>query len=715
VTAAELIGQVGAAYLQTRIATGEVEGTARFIIDCLSAGETSAIAQSVLNNPTLRDQFEIKLPAHFVDGLGLPADVLTTERATYFRNSECPKAALLLANTGDDEEQSLKELVPIGAAQLQEQPELWVQIASAGLALTAEHLKWWEKALTGLLDLRLLSLERLAEYVIQTRRECLESGLPIMVALGSALPALRMPRDSCYFKGLTEKTRGHASKWKALYASAAKKRACYLIKQTPSQIILTEGDLVEAFTKVAQSIPDAHHALIRSFIAQPSGWNAAAADLATSEWEEIKPLFDGLRREKFSIGQATIGFYDDRDPELLSDGEREYLRGLVARRTTECFEEDESFYEAHRNELKDDRKLKSVWDRFVFGKARETHDFVVGLALSCEPLFSQEQPSRGRILTIRCDRATKKELKDLNVDAGLYFATRYSGIQKLLGTGVRWDVGKLFDFRQLVEEWKTSKKIVLNRSSARAALQLKFLLELEVELLTGGVESYTTQLVWNYDQNRVTGEFVDDWTRLSEHPLVYSSAMRESMSSKGRFQTVDLFNVKTFVPAYDKDRGSFVSIYKKANDIAVRWRANLSEAIRIGSVSTAIAGDLRAAFEAFVAEYEQAVSGFLEQGLGHSSLLAQAGRYASLLEQICVSAKGDRNRELLLRPLLRIGTVAIEGGQFAAIVAPWHPLRIAAMARKARIVTGLVKYLLTAKQVYFGDTRLYFRDLDQCL
>ncbi len=714
-TAIELIGKVGAAYLRARLAVGELEGTARFIIDCLSAAETASIAREVLNDATLRQQFEIRLPSHFVNGLDLPEEVLTSERATYFRNSECTKAALLLANTGDDEEQSLKELVPIGAAQLQEQPELWVQIASEGLPITSEHLRWWEKALTGVLELRLLSLERLAEYVIQTRLECEESGLPIVIALGVALPALRMPRDSCYFRGLNEKTRGHTSKWKALFASAAKKRACYLIKQTPSQVILSEEDLTQALERVGQSIPEIHHPVIREFIAQPSGWNPAAQALASCEWEEVKPLFDGLRREKFNIGQATIEFYDDRDPELLNDTERDYLKGLIARRTTECLEEDEGFYEAHRNELKDDRKLKSVWDRFVFGKARETHDFISGLALCCEPLFSQEQPSNGRKLIIRCDRANKKDLKDLNVDAGLYFATRYRGIQRVLGSRVHWEVGKLFDFPDLLRDWRGSKKVTLNRSASRAALQLKFLLELEVELVSGGVETYTTQLIWNFDQSRVTSELVEDWGRLCEHPLVYCSAMRESMSSKGRFQTVDLFNVRTFVPAYDKDRGSFVSVYRTAHDVAIRWRTNLSEAVRLGSVSTEIADRLSSLFDAFEAEYGQAICALLDSGIGHPSLLAQADCFASLLDEICVLAKGDRNRELLLRPLLRVGVVAVEGGQFAVIVAPWHPLRLASMARKARLVGGLMKYLLTAKQVFFGDTRLYFRDLGQAL
>ncbi len=73
----------------------------------------------------------------------------------------------------------------------------------------------------------------------------------------------------------------------------------------------------------------------------------------------------------------------------------------------------------------------------------------------------------------------------------------------------------------------------------------------------------------------------------------------------------------------------------------------------------------------------------------------------------------DRNRELLLRPLLQIGLVLIDGGPSTAVVAPWHPLRLAAMHRKADLVASLVRHLLTSEEVFFGDPRLYFKDLAQ--
>jgi S-DNA-T family DNA segregation ATPase FtsK/SpoIIIE len=712
----ELIGKIVSQLLKEEL-SGErgtqSEGTARFTIDCLSAEHTAAVARQILAEPSLSTLIDLKLPKVFLENQQLPEEVLTTLPATYFRNATAEKPVLLIANTGDDEEQSLKEFIRIGGPELQEHPELWIRVASEGLSLSEQHTKWWEKALTGLQDLRVVPLDRIAAYVLQTRSAIQTDGLPVLGALGAALPALRLPKDSVFSSRIKEVSRGHASAWKKEYGAGFRSRACYLLKQTPSQLLLGEEDLDIAFSKVVDAIPAGLHPRIKSFIHAPNGWNDAAVSLAECEWEQIRPLFDGVKREKFNLASETIHFFEEREAELLSDDERQYLQSLVTRSGSEPTEDDTEFYEAHRNELKEDRKLKSAWDRFVFGKARETNDFLLGVALCMESLFSQSDAGAKRKLKIRCDRATKKELKDLNIDAGLYFAHRYAGVKSLFGDRVTWNVGQLFDFPKLVKEWSEQKKSKLNRSTAKAAIQLKFVLELEFDASTGGTQSYSTQLLWKYDPNSVSSQLVDDWNRLADNPLVYCRAHQEPVSTKGMLQTVDLSNVRTFVPAYDRDRGSFVSVYKKQNDIALQFRSNVKKAVGSNLVTESIATLIETKFTEFEAEYTKAISDMCEAGLNSTALRSQAIAYSGLLDILVRQAKGDRNRELLLRPLLSVGVAHIEGGTCATVVAPWHPLRLLAMQVKATMAVGLVRHLLTAPEVFFGDTRLYFKDLAQ--
>lgn len=715
-TISELIGKIVTLLLKEELSgerSSQTEGTARFTIDCLSAEHTAEVARQILAEPSLAAQIDLKLPKAFLLKQHLPQDVLTTYPATYYRNATIAKPVLLIANTGDDEEQSLKEFIRIGGPELQEHPELWIQVASDGLSLSEEHAKWWEKALSGLQDLRVVPLDRIAVYVLQTRCAIMTEGLPILTALGAALPALRMPKDSVFSNRIKDGSRGRVSAWKKEYYAGFRGRSCYLLKQTPSQLLLGEEELENAFAKARDTIPVGLHPVIEAFIHAPSGWNDASSALADCEWEQIRSLFDGVKREKFNLARETIQFFDEREQELLSDDERLYLQALVTRSANEPTEDDTEFYEAHRNELKEDRKLKSAWDRFIFGKPRESDDFLLGVALCMESLFSQGEAGAKRKLKIRCDRATKKELKDLNVDAGMYFARRYAGVKALFGDRVKWDVGQLFEFPKLVSVWKQQRKSQLNRSTAKAAIQLKFVLELEVEVSTGGTQSYSTQLIWKYDPNAVSAQFVEDWCRIAEHPLVYCGANQESISIKGTLQTVDLGNVKTFVPAYDRDRGSFVSVYKKQNDIAIQFRTNLLKAIEERYILEHTGVLIQQQFEIFEMEYTKAIHDLLEAGLHSTSVRTQVEAYSTLLDVIVRQAKGDRNRELLLRPLLSIGAASIEGGTVATVVTPWHPLRLVAIHIRAAMIAGLLHHLLTSPEVFFGDTKLYFKDLAQ--
>lgn len=711
-TPAELIGDVFTRHLDSTIEKGNDEGTARLMIDHLSAHQTIEIATAVLNHNVLKHIVELKINKDFVGETDLPAEVLTTDPATYFRNCKCSQPILLVASTGDDEDQSLKEFVRIGADELKSSPDLWVAAASFGLAITDDHKMWWEKAITGLCELRVVALERLSEFIVRTRELIDKEGLPIGTALGHALPALRFPKDSSFFDKISENTRTHKSAWNREFTRVYRKNACFLEKQTPSQLLLNEEDLAKSFQKVKDDIGEHLHPVIERFIEAPSGWNLDAEALADCEWEDVRPLFDGLRRVKLNLGEETKQFYDELSPDLLSEDDIDYLDLLAKRKKLgNSAEEDQAFYESHRNEIKDERKLRSAWDKFIYGQARECTDFVAGLAACIESLFNQASEAKKRTLLIRCDSANKRDLRGLNIHAGEYFATRYAGLKSLLGSKVKWDVSKLFEFPDLIKEWRDNKKIKLNTSQAKKALQLKFFLEVETETTEGATEKSSTQLVWFYDPSSVSSEFVADWKRLVKHPLVRCQTGLDPISSKGIYQAVSLSDVRTFRPSYDRNKGSFVAAYKKKEDLQICWRDNLATAKRDGLVSDAVATDLEQQFDLFVDDYVRAIHDFTESGGTGDALTKQLRSYASLLTAICTDAKGDSNRQLLLRPLLEIGSVAIDTDIATVVVAPWHPLRMAAIARKAQLVGEIIQRLLREKQVEFGDQRLYFKEM----
>ncbi|MBV1686368.1 DNA translocase FtsK [Novosphingobium sp. G106] len=709
-TSRELIGRVAAAYLRRELSGNDEDSVARYVIDGLGVEQTAAVARAVLADPLIADRVAIRLPVDVFATEGLPDEVLTVHPATVFRDADCERAAYLVTSVGEGGEgQSLQDLSRLGGAEMLERMAGWVDAVDDGLGLDEESRMVFERALNGLALLRATSLDRFASYVLRVRAAVETEGHPLVDALGAALPALRLPNDRKAFAGVKERSRRHTSAWQREFAGLYRRRRGYLLKETSTQLILNEDDLRTAFAKSRDVIPEEHHAAIDAFIAAHPGWNEAAAELAERDWEQVKPLFEGLAREKFNIGTETQRFYAEGEAGVLTPEDEEYLRLLVIRNPSEPLEDDNEFYEAHRDELGGDRKLRSAWDKLIYGKARETTDFLAGIAAAMESFMLQ--PGTSRKLRIRCDKATKRDLKGLNVDAGEYFALRYAGLQRLLGPEVELDLGHLLDFPELVETWRRDKvKGVPNRSTAKPAYQLRFHLDFETESMTGSSQTWSTQLIWRYDPKAISSQFVDDWSRLEAHPLTSGRTAREPAVLGRRAGSIDLADVRTLVPAYDRDRGSLLPAYRRANDLSRVWPERLKEQADAGLVAAEHLQAVEDAFRKFEAAYSAAVAVFRSDGAGAQTNRDQAAAYAQLLDVLTRLTPGDRNREALLRPVLELGTVAVDDGDPAAIVAPWHPLRLAAMWRKAQLVASVVRMTL-AGTVQEGDTRLYFRDL----
>ena len=113
-------------------------------------------------------------------------------------------------------------------------------------------------------------------------------------------------------------------------------------------------------------------------------------------------------------------------------------------------------------------------------------------------------------------------------------------------------------------------------------------------------------------------------------------------------------------------------------------------------------------FDEFVNAYRAALQTFLTASVAAPEIRTQ---YSPTVKSRSFEAKGDRNRELLLKPLLALGVIPVNGGATAAIVAPWNPLRLQAMACKAHRMASLIRHLLTAPNVLFGDANLYFKEI----
>lgn len=704
----EILGAVGAASLRERLkASADGEGVARFMLDQLTGDQVAAIVRALLADRETAAKISVKIPRGLVARFGLPEEVLTDERTVALRHAECDRPALLLANNDDDQGESLQDVTLLGAKQLTDEPKLWVQAASAGVGLPEEHTAIWQAALRGLAASDDWTLHQVANYVELTRLAVAEESKPILEALGWALPALHLPRHSGYFlagqqKGLTSSTR-----WKRNFDKLIADRRLLLLKQRSPRQVIDAEELRTQFDAVRDDIPPGAHGAIENFIKSPPSWGAEAAELSNFEWEvdNILLVFTGLKQRKVHLFQETLEFFEFEMPDSLSEAEKTYLREATSRK--EPRDDDREFFEAHRDELGRDRSLRAKWERFVFGRPIECTDFLEGMLLALERLYGKAgrlQPNR--TLEIRTTRRTKSQWLELNADVATSFAVRYRGLPGLMGDKVKWDTSHLFEYEALLQSASRRKGYKPNVSVSRTAIQIKFDFILKV-----GAEKITVQLIWSGRPDTIGIELRGDLDRLVRRPLVRSSVARQPMSRKGGLQSVSLSDVSTLQPAFRSDSGSLIPRLDGGEDIGKSYPRSLKAALEVGRLTPDAFAAIGSAWGAFADEYAKAIRALRSDGFTSGHLLSQSERYGEMLNALAQHAPGDLNRRELWEPVLVLGCVAITGGAPSSIIAPWHPLRLAASAVKARGVAGLASYLLNADDVIFGDPRLFFADL----
>lgn len=714
----EVMGEAAAASLEDRLKDlGPDDAVARFMLDRLTGAQVAAIVRAILRRPSLAARVTIRVPRELVEGEDLPETAVTDERTLSFRHSDPGTAALLIANTDDDQGTSLGELTLLGAKQLIDQPSFWVESASRGLGLPPESLSVWEAALSGLIAADNWSLQQIASFVALTRERIEEQSDALINALGWALPALQLPRDSGCFKGVRQKDLELPARWSRQFAKLIADRKPLLAKQRPSRQPIEPEELRTQFEAVRDEIPPHAHADIEAFIDAPPGWNGAAATLSQHEYEAdgILTIFSGLRQKKTTLAEETLSFFEFELPDRLSDVERAYLGGLKERSVREPQDEDRDFFEAHREDLALNRALRAKWDKFILGRPIECADLLDGLLSAIERLYGQTSliSAQPRNLVIKSVRRTPGQWLDLNADVGRAFAVRYAGLPGLLGPQVTWDAPHLLAYEEEViarAKRRKSKKYRKNESVSRASLQIKF----DVSLSVGSgasAERNAVQVIWTGQPNAVGLELPGDLLRLAQRPLVRAEVARQPVSRKGALQSVALSDVGTLQPAFGQDSGSLTPRATLGQDVAKTFPAARQAAETAGRLSPEAVTEIDAAWEAFHTQYAAAITAWRTNGLATGAFFAQAKAYADLLQALRRHANTDVLRRDLWLPVLSVGCVQITGAAPSAIVAPWHPMRLAATAVKLHGVCGLIHHLLSAPEPNFGDARLFFADL----
>jgi S-DNA-T family DNA segregation ATPase FtsK/SpoIIIE len=701
----ELIAQVALDFLKQQL-EAESEGTLRFCMVGLDPALTVAIAESALTDNSVSSTVEVRVPSQIANSSVLPSEAISDESITHWRHCQLPKGkrGVLFAASHEElqrNDKSIEKITRIETDRLRELYPFWIERSG----LTAQQLdskkqQHLRAALQAANDVHAArTIEVFADYVLAVADSLIDKGLPLNKALDNSLPALRLPRYAGAFERMPEKARDSRDEWSKQFRRLHTRVRPLLVRESERGDSLTE-QLAKNFEQIRDRLTSEEVAAIEDFLnadLTPEKWLPAQAALTKLDWRAISELFEGAERpQSLPMGPKTIKFFEDEFDDQLEDEDREILDGHLPKEPTDKLED---FFLTRREQLARDKKLYGQWEKYIYRNPQPFDDFLVGLLDTLSRLRDRTNDTDlvGRKLIIRIQNSREKSFwRGKNAYVGRYFAFRYRGLCNLLAPDVELDFGKLWDFYFP----EIDPDLRLSTSGARDARQLKF----EVELDPDGAKAKLLFL-WEMPVNALATAMAHDLLQIAspkgDHALLPTADIaRQSVSAKGQIQRISLSDLNTVHDVQNGNEGRLVAPNSASGDRAAAFLSKLEE-LKGPVLGEDEHAHVMEAFNGFLKSYTTAIRDWVGtegEGISSSSFLRQADAYGALLTALQASANRDLVRDKAWREILRVGVANVGGGTSAAIIAPWHPLRMAEIHVKAAQAAGLIKKVLAAKE-----------------
>lgn len=736
-----IIGRVGADILAERIADARqtdgapADSVALYRLDKLAPNQIASIARAVLANHDLAARVDLKIPESLVEGEGLPPTALIQQNAGFVRNNvQTAKEAILTANGNEHNlADTLGHVTALGAKEFRSNESAWVEATChvGGMAPVPDDRLVFRAALKGLIGATDLSLVQLGDFCGHIAEAMSPSrALPIRDAIGWSLPKVGLPRDTSFFSNT--RTYGPTARiWKKAFEKLFAHRAPLLMRLRPNGQPLDSDEMEQRLADNADAISDPVRAALEAFINAPLGDNEPANEVALLEWETdgVYRIFDKPREKLKGLADVTLHFFehDCEKEDVLDDAWKRHLEDLKVReRRSDWNEDDESFFELHRRYLEQAPKIHGRWEKAIFGKPIECHDFLDGFSSVAHRLLAGSGDLGGeRFLRFTVSKGRKEWRERFNYDVGCYYSAMYRGIKELMGAKVEWKVERmgtanlpdpLFQYEEFFAKERAIRgpKLKPVNSLAKAAVQIKFDVALVERFSDRESIVDKTQLLWSFRPESIGLSLVADMRRLLEKGAVGCTEVpRRLVSKKGGVQSVSLLDATTLEATFSRDAGSLIPTASKLRSLRSEIKKRIEELTTEGRLSIEQRDELRAAWDAFESDYIAAMKDFIGVGLQGDAVMRQAESFGALLDALMSHARGDVCRSKLVSEVLSIGTVRVTGEQPSMIIPPWHPERMKALAVKTRRVAGLVTHVLTSERVLFGDRGIFFREFSE--
>jgi S-DNA-T family DNA segregation ATPase FtsK/SpoIIIE len=578
------------------------------------------------------------------------------------------------------------------------------------------------------------STQNAADYLCQVL-QAFKDGTPLLRAAGQSLPALDLPLFEDCFGSLGSAKSVQPSQWRDKFKTHSQLE-CYLNKRQTTGILLDPEQLRQKLTRLredetATKLPDAVVDAFEAYIEAPGTRSSATeALLYQHDWSKVRNCFD--RQAKTS---SRVFAERTRDALLLSGvtptpDDEAILKALeqISRKSGEAEDEFRDFYHQHLEAIERDPKLFIEWEDFVHGRRITCSDLFQGIMECIQRTLRVRSPGAEAYLVIQGDKQSKpNSFEGANQRACEFFQRHYGKLPEWTNKKIRFNQTLLPDYSTKVRPLLDRHNKKKSRSSGGKSA-FTFHVHVFEKAPGSGRHIATLAMIWTFPKDSVLaleGADLDALCRYVNQPAKTASAEcvaeYEVVGKKGRPLSLALDAIEGFADSPGASgRGSFVPAQSKIHSLAKDFTGILDKAQTQQWFPTAMIAELNGAFAAFDSCYSQSVATLRADALDTTGVEEMLQAYTKVLAIIATVPHEDGRRQLL-RGILRIGIAHVRQSGHRprlAIICPWHPLRMEAIAARTRQILGVFQQLLGKHRPPFSDGpngALFFRETEQLL
>ena len=444
----------------------------------------------------------------------------------------------------------------------------------------------------------------------------------------------------------------------------------------------------------------------------PGEWLQSQRDFCSLDWNRFgSRVFEGRGRSgSVNLGVETLEFIEGNHFHDITDEDRRVLEGMRGHNHREPKEDEVDFYNRWRDRLAHPKiaKLNKKWQKRVFPREVLGSDllsvlsdgFEALVAAAGEVLIEMESP---KVLVRAMHHKKNIYWESRDTETLELFRFELRSIRGVLADGMLWDIDACFEDHDTVESTSPEARRVDMDLYLIESADAADLAGLKTPPSTAPRVRIGWQPMQRARQEPISYALPGDFSSLADAARSGNGVFRrmtfapDSEADGSRVFMMSLRDVKSFRDVYRTQNGrTFHTIPNPDDDVLREIRETLSRLEANGGIELDSAQQVRETLDTFEEAYLKTIIRIRDDpaaGFASELVNRQAEAFGAFCNACRQNIPDDSKGGREIRPLVaELGVLRSDGQDSMAIIAAWHPLRLA--ERRARILE-LAKFVST--------------------